>query len=180
MRLSVVLLLFGSFLVQCPRSAIAYNLFPFTLSGGDTGYSKWGDDNLAGTPGGIVTWSLMQTGTTLDSSAPSYIHGTSDLAPVFDQVGGQASALAMIQSALDHWSAVADIEFVYAGVDDGTPFSAPYASGQVLGDIRIGAFEIDGYSAGVGFAAPPNGATTLEGDVILNNRSDISFYVAGV
>ncbi len=160
------------------RSAIAYNLFPFTLPGGETGYSKWGGDNHAGTPGGVVTWSLMPTGTTLDASAPSYIQGTSDLTAVFNQVGGQAAALAIIQSAFDHWSAVADIEFVYVGVDDGTPFSAPYAPGQVLGDIRIGGFEIDGFSAAVGFTAPPNGGTTLEGDVILNNKTDISFYVA--
>lgn len=174
------LILCGCLIVlgSMPRSATAFNGFPFDLGGGETGYLKWGGDNHAGTPGGIVTWSLMPTGTTLDASAPSFIQGTSDLTPVFDQVGGQAAALAMIQSAFDRWSAVANIEFVFVGVDDGTPFSAPYATGQVLGDIRIGAFQIDGFSAAVGFAAPPNGGTTLEGDVIFNNKPDISFYVA--
>ncbi|QEG37915.1 matrixin family metalloprotease [Bythopirellula goksoeyrii] len=178
MRLALFLTLAAGFLYSSPHSATAYNLFPFTLGGGETGYAKWGGDNHAGTPGGAVTWSLMPTGTTLDASAPTYLHGTSDLTPVFNQVGGQAAALAMIQSALDRWSTVANIEFVYVGIDDGTPFSAPYAPGQVLGDIRIGAFEIDGFSAAVGFTAPPNGGTTLEGDVIFNNKSDISFYVA--
>jgi hypothetical protein len=106
------------------------------------------------------------------------MHGTSDLTSVFDKVGGQAAALAMIQSALENWSSFANIYFEYVGVDDGTPFAAPKAPGQVIGDIRIGAFEIDGFSAGNGFSAYPPGDTTLDGDVILNSRSDISFYVA--
>ena len=85
---------------------------------------------------------------------------------------------AMIQSAFSHWSAIANIQFQYIGADDGTAFSAPYAAGQRIGDIRFGGFNIDGFSAGNGFAAPPNGGTTLEGDVILNSRSDISYFVA--
>ena len=158
-------------------TAQAYNTFPFFLPGGETGYLKWGD-NHAGTPGGVVTWSLMPDGTTLAPTAPNYIHGTSNLTSVFNQVGGQTTALALIQSALDNWSHVANVQFQYVGVDDGTPFDAPYAPGQTLGNIRIGAFEIDGFSAAVGYAAPPNGGTTLEGDVILNSRADISFYNA--
>lgn len=158
-------------------SASAFSVFSL---GGDQA-SKWGN-NTVGTPGGTVTWSLMPDGTGLDASAPSYITGTSNLASVFAQVGGQAAALAMLQGAFDAWSAVANVQFQYVGVDDGRPFSAPYAPapgpGQVLGDIRIGAFEIDGFSAANGFAAPPNGGTTLEGDLIFNARSDISFFVA--
>ncbi len=120
----------------------------------------------------------MPTGTGRDAAAPSYIHGNSDLAGVFNQVGGSAAAQALIQSAFDHWSQVADIEFVYLGIDDGSDFSASYAPGQEIGDIRIGGFEIDGFSTAVGFAPPPNGGTTLEGDIILHSRADLSFYVA--
>jgi hypothetical protein len=155
----------------------AYNVFPYILPDSSTGYYKWGD-NHAGTPGGVVTWSLMPTGTTLATTAPEYIHGTSNLAGVFAQVGGETTALALIQTALDGWAAVANVTFAYVGVDDGTPFDAEFAPGQVLGDIRIGGFEIDGFSGAVGYAAPPNGGRTLAGDIILNSRSDISFYNA--
>ncbi|TWU30046.1 matrixin family metalloprotease [Bythopirellula polymerisocia] len=179
MRFLSAFILSGVLLAACHSSVYAYNLYgPYPWDDETDYYQKWGDIFTPGSPGGTITWSLMPTGTGLDASAPSYIQGTSDLTAVFNQVGGEAAALAMIQSAFDHWSSVADIEFVYVGVDDGTPFSAPYATGQVLGDIRIGAFEIDGFSAAVGFAPPPNGDTTLEADVIFNNKPDISFYVA--
>ena len=178
MRRLFACLLVGILVSTFLTPARAYNLFGPYPWGEDEYYSKWGDIFAPGSPGGTITWSLMPGGTALDASAPAYIHGTSDLTSVFNQVGGQAAAVAMIQSAFDHWSAVANIYFVYVGVDDGTPFSAPYASGQMIGDIRIGGFEIDGFSAGVGFAAPPNGDTTLEGDIILNNKAGISFYNA--
>ncbi|MCC6533349.1 MAG: matrixin family metalloprotease [Burkholderiales bacterium] len=151
----------------------AFNVFSL---GGDQAL-KWGS-NTVGTPGGTVTWSLMPDGTSLDPSAPGYMHGTSNLSSVFLEVGGQAAALSMLQNAFGAWSAVADVQFQFIGTDDGTPFGASYAAGQSLGHIRIGAFEIDGFSAAVGFAAPPNGGTTLEGDLIFNSRSDISFFVA--
>ena len=157
----------------CALSAHAYNLFPYGVNQA----SKWGNTTI-GTPGGVVTWSLMPDSTGLDASAPSYIHGASDLTSVFNQVGGQAAAVAMIQGAFNHWSAIANIQFQYIGADDGTAFSAPYASGQHIGDIRFGGFNVDGFSAGNGFAPPPNGGTTLEGDVILNSRADIAYFVA--
>ncbi len=157
-------------------AAVAYNVYPFPL-GIETGYARW-NGPLAGTPGGVVTWSLMPAGTTRDASAPAYIHGVSNLAGVFSQVGGEASALALIEQAFHHWEQVANIQFEYLGVDSGVPFAAPYAEGQQIGDIRIGGFEIDGFSAAVGFTAPPNGGTTLEGDILFNSRADISFYHA--
>jgi hypothetical protein len=165
-------------ILNLAATAGAYNLFGPYPWGEDEFYQKWGDIFSPGSPGGTITWSLMPNGTFLHATAPDYIHGTSNLTSVFDQVGGQAAAIAMIQSAFDHWSAVANIYFEYVGVDDGTPFGAPKAPGQVIGDIRIGAFEIDGFSAGVGYSAYPPGDNTLDGDIILNSRSDISFYVA--
>jgi hypothetical protein len=86
--------------------------------------------------------------------------------------------LEKLQAVFDHWSNLANIEFQFVGVDDGSPFAAPYVGNQVIGDVRVGAFEIDGFSAAVGFAPAPNGGTTLEGDILFNSRSDISFYIA--
>lgn len=154
--------------VAMASPAKAYNVFPFY---GDPSHAlKWGD-NTVGSPGGVVTWSLMKDGTGLDATAPSYIHGTSNLSSILgslDTAYGAGTALQLIQNAFDHWSAVANIQFVYVGEDDGTDFSAPYAPGQVIGDIRIGAFDIDGFSGAVGYAPPPNGSTTLEGDILFN------------
>jgi hypothetical protein len=159
-------------------SAEAYKLYgPYPWGEEAQYYQKWGDIFSPGSPGGTITWSLMPDGTTLDALAPSFMQGTSDLTSVFNQVGGQAAALALIQSAFDSWSASANIYFEYVGVDDGTPFGAPKAPGQVIGDIRIGAFEFIG-GGGVGYSAYPPGDNTLSGDVILNSWSEISFYVA--
>lgn len=172
-------LVVGALLLAASSSALSYNTFSYTGPGPsfDTLFLKWGD-NHAGTPGGVVTWSLMPDGTTVDPSAPSYVSGTSDMSSIFAQVGGQAAALALMQQAFGNWSAVANIQFVYIGPDDGTAFSAPYAAGQVIGNIRVGAFNITGGSADVGFAPPPNGGTTLEGDILFNTDSNISYYVA--
>ena len=48
------------------------------------------------------------------------------------------------------------------------PFGAAYGGVPVVGNIRIGAFAIAGNAGAVGYAPPPNGGTTLEGDVIFN------------
>ncbi len=173
------ILVIGALLLAVSSPASSYNTFSYIGPGPDfdTLFLKWGD-NHAGTPGGIITWSLMPDGTTVDPSAPSYVSGTSDLNSVFNQVGGQAAALALMQQGFDNWSATANIQFVYVGVDDGTPFSAPYDANQVIGNIRVGGFEITGGSADVGFAPPPNGGTTLEGDILFNTDPNISYYVA--
>jgi hypothetical protein len=168
----------GALLAAVSTSALAFNYFPLPFPAGEA--SKWGS-NVIGTPGGVVTWSLMPDGTTLDPLVSSLgFSGTSNLTGVFSQVGGQPSALAMIQSAFNAWSAVADVQFLYQPNDDGTPFGAAYAPSQVLGQIRIGAFDFaaDNSSAAVGYTAPPNGFTTLEGDIIFNSRSGIAFFVA--
>lgn len=152
----------------------AYNVFPLDA----THALKWGD-NTVGTAGGIVTWSLMADGTALDASAAALgFGGTSNLASVFDQVGGQAAALEMIQRGFDAWSAVADIRFVRVDESGALPFGAAAAGAAVVGDIRIGAFAFapGDYTGAVGYAPPPNGGTTLEGDVVFNagNRFGIA------
>lgn len=149
--------------------AQAYNVFAY----GDNQALKWGSNNTIGTPGGVVTWSFMPDGTGLDASAPGGISGNSSLGSLFAQIDtayGNGTALSLVQRAFEHWSSVANISFVQVSETGSVPFSTPYdqVNGQVIGDIRIGAFAIDGFSGAVGYAAPPNGGTTLEGDILLN------------
>lgn len=152
----------GAALLAGPSAA--YNIFAY----GDGQALKWGD-NTIGTPGGVVTWSLMSEGTTLDpSTAGLGLSGTSDLASVFAQVGGSAPALAAIAQAFDAWSALANVQFMQVAEAGALPFGSAYGSTAVVGHIRIGAFSIAGFSGAVGYAPPPNGGTTLEGDIVFN------------
>lgn len=144
--------------------ASAYNVFP--LGPGEA--LKWGS-NTVGTGGGVVTWSLMPDGTTLDASTAGLgLSGTSDLSSVFAQVGGSAPALAAVQAAFSAWSVVANIHFLQVTESGTLPFGAAYGGLPVVGSIRIGAFAIAGFVGAVGYAPPPNGGTTLEGDIIFN------------
>jgi PEP-CTERM motif./Matrixin. len=167
----------GACMLGFVGQALAYNVFPY----GTDQALKWGD-NTVGTPGGIVTWGLMTPGVTVDHTDPNLadITGTSDLSAVFAQVGGEAAALTMIQDAFNAWSSVANIQFVQVDETGAVPFDAAYSAvgANVIGNIRIGAFNISGASADVGFAPPPNGGRTLEGDILFNTRSDISYFVA--
>ena len=147
-----------------PLSAAAYNVFPY----GNGQALKWGN-NTIGTAGGVVTWSLMPDGTTLDPSTSNLgMSGTSNLSSVFAQVGGTTAAMTAIQNAFNAWSAVANISFVQVAELGALPFGAAYGGSQVVGSIRIGAFAINSNVGSVGYAPPPNGGTTLEGDVIFN------------
>jgi hypothetical protein len=164
--------------------ATAYNVFEY--SGDPTHALKWGegtDPNRIGTAGGIVTWSLMADGAGLDASTPAGISGESSLGSLMSMIDtayGSGTALTLIQSAFDHWSAVANITFVQVQENAATPlaFSAPYSAvgSTIVGDIRIGAYAISGYSGAVGYAPAPNGGTTLEGDVLFNLNA--AFQVA--
>jgi hypothetical protein len=156
--------------------AMAYNVFPYGVDQA----LKWGD-NTVGTPGGVVTWSLMADGTGLDGSAPAGISGTSALGSIFtliDTAYGSGTAMTALQHAFSSWSAVANISFVQVTETGAVPFSAAYAAvgSNVVGDIRIGAFDIAGFSGAVGYAAPPNGGTTLEGDILFN--LNVAYQVA--
>lgn len=153
--------------------AAAYNVFPF----GESQALKWGDNTL-GTPGGVVTWSLMPDGTALDPLVAGFSwSGTSNLASVYAQVGGEAAALAAIEDAFEAWSAVADVQFVRVEESGALLFAAATPGSAVVGHIRIGAFAFapGDFTGAVGYAPPPNGGTTLEGDVIfnVNNRFGI-------
>ena len=156
--------------------ALAYNVFPY----GTDQALKWGD-NTVGTPGGVVTWSLMLDGNGLDTSSPAGISGTSQLGSLINMIDtayGSGAAMGALQNAFDYWSSVANISFVQVTETGFVPFSASYASvgADVIGDIRIGAYNISGFSGAVGYAPPPNGGTTLEGDIIFN--LDVAYQMA--
>lgn len=158
--------------------AAAYNVFPLD----PTHSLKWGS-NANGTPGGVVTWSLMADGTGLDASAPGGIHGTSSLGSLMsliDTTYGPGAFMGALNAAFATWSALANVSFVQVGENGSVPFSASYAlvGSNVIGEIRIGAFDIDGFSGAVGFAAPPNGGTTLEGDILFN--TNVAYQMASV
>jgi hypothetical protein len=159
----------GMVAAAVPRPAAAFNVFPFGVNQA----LKWGNNQI-GTPGGIVTWSLMPDGTALDPLVAGFNwSGTSDLASVYAQVGGEAAALAAIEDAFDAWSAVADIQFVRVEEAGPLPFGAATPGSAVVGHIRIGAFAFASgdFTGAVGYAPPPNGGTTLEGDVIFNTSN---------
>ena len=166
----------GVALATLSGSALAYNVFSY-----DTDQAlKWGD-NTIGTPGGVVTWSLMPDGTGLDASTPTGISGTSQLGSLIgmiDTAYGTGAAMGALQNAFGYWSSVANISFVQVTETGSVPFSASYAAvgANVVGDIRIGAYNISGFSGAVGYAPAPNGGTTLEGDIIFN--LDVAYQMA--
>jgi hypothetical protein len=166
-------LLAGAVALTAALPAAAFTYYPI----GSGQAAKWGS-NAVGTPGGVVTWSLIPDGTGLDASVSSFgWTGTNDMASVYAQVGGAGAALAAIQAAFNAWSAVANITFVQVTETGSLPFGAAYGSPNVVGNIRIGAyaFASGDFTGAVGFTPPPNGGTTLEGDVIfnVNNRFGI-------
>ena len=158
----------------CP--ALAYNVFPY----GTNQALKWGN-NTIGTSGGVVTWSLMPDNNGLDASSPTGISGTSQMGSLMnmlDSAYGAGKAMGALQNAFGYWSSVANISFVQVTETGSVPFAASYASvgTNVIGDIRIGAYNINGFSGAVGYAPKPNGGTTLEGDIIFNR--DVAYQMA--
>jgi hypothetical protein len=155
-------------------TASAYVVNP--IGGGD--YLKWGPSNTAGTPGGVVTWGFMAAGTPGSSYCGDACTGVSTLTlPNFYATPGSNNTVSSVsllslqsvfQTALDKWSAVANVQFQYVGVDNSLKaINDPTATTPM---IRIGAFAFTGsaaFSGGVGFSPPPNGGTGA-GDLLLN------------
>lgn len=120
---------------------------------GPSSPGKWGGVGL-GTPGGIVTWSLMPTGT---SCSAEFVGCTITALGDFMPVG----YLTQVQAAFAAWSAVANIQFMMVA-DDGAAFDAPTTSGY----IRLGghAFDGGGGTLAHGYYPPVNGVTAA-GDI---------------
>lgn len=120
---------------------------------GPTTPGKWGAPGM-GSPGGIVTWSLMPTGT----SCVAEVAGCSVTALAGFMPSG---FLSVVQAAFGAWSAVANISFSQIA-DNGLAFNAATASG----DIRLGGHVFDGPSGTLahGFYPPVNG-NTAAGDI---------------
>jgi Ca2+-binding RTX toxin-like protein len=96
-----------------------------------TGSGKWSGSGF-GSTGGIVTWSIMAAG--LSTGFP----GGAGSAALSGFLGFDFTAV--IRSAFDAWSAVANIKFVQVADNGGS------GDTQYIGDIRIAGEYIDGQS----------------------------------
>lgn len=142
------------------RPALAYVIGP-TLPG------KWGGHDH-GTPGGLVTWSLMGSGPRIEEYTPGgNILSTSSIPlSVFMPDG----FLIEIEAAFDAWSAVADIDFMLVADDDTQDFDAPGSSGH----IRIGGHvSVPGLAHGY---FPPDNGDSAAGDIHFDSGVLWSLY----
>ena len=161
-------------------SAQAFVVIP--QGGGN--YNKWGPSAAAGTPGGVVTWGFMAAGTPGSAYCGTACPGNSTLSlpnfyadPANSNVTTAKSLLdlqATLQAAFDKWSLVANLQFVYTGIDNsGRPINDPAATSPA---IRVGAFAFNGdFSGAVGYSPPPNGGTG-SGDLLFN--TNVGFQLA--
>ena len=142
-------------------------------------YLKWGPSKLAGTGGGRVTWGFVAAGTPGSDYCGKYCAGTSlDRLPNFypsPRVDNKTLARTLsslqpiFQAAFDAWSAVADVQFQYVGIDESLKaVNDPSATSPM---IRIGIWSHQGMAAYscAAVAVPPglNGGTAT-GHVFLN------------
>lgn len=131
---------------------------------GSAGYTllsnKWGTPGL-GNPGGTVTYSLMDTGT---SCGREFIGcQTVSFADMFRSLPGWQTELS---NAFNMWSSAADISFVEVA-DNGISYDGFGA----VGDIRLGghAFDGPGNALAHAYGPPPNGRSAA-GDVHLDSE----------
>jgi hypothetical protein len=146
-------ILVGAILVAALSAApAAAGLVASDFELGPTKPGKWGAPVLG--TGATVTWSLTPSGT---SCAADFVGCTLSALSSFMPAGFKAE----IEAAFDAWAAVADLTFVEVP-DDGAPFNAPTASG----DIRLAGHVFDGPFGTLahGFFPPVNGLTAA-GDI---------------
>ncbi|MHB8447227.1 MAG: matrixin family metalloprotease [Rudaea sp.] len=169
----------------CVTSAHAFVVNSY-VSGGQTLYLKWGTDNHAGTPGGIVYWSFIPAGTSGSAYCGTACPGTSvdSIEMEISPGGGFAlKKLSDLESEITvmmaQWAAYSGIQFVKidpekpSGIAINDAAAVPPATGQ----IRIGVFAFsDNSVAGVGYSPPPNGGTGA-GDILLNANAYYQDYV---
>lgn len=173
--------LISTTLLVCASSTQAF----VVISEGGNTYNKWGPSAEAGTPGGVVSWGFMAAGTPGSAYCGIACPGSSTLSlpnfyadPATNNSTIAKSMLDLqpvIQAAFDKWSAVANVQFVYSGIDNsGLAINDPAATSPT---IRIGAFAFNGdFSGAVGYSPPPNGGTG-SGDLLFN--TNVGFQLAG-
>lgn len=166
-------------LLACAGAAQAYTVIP--QGGGN--YNKWPTASAAGTPGGVVSWGFIAAGTPGSAFCGAACPGSSTLTlPYFyaDPANSNSTTplslldlQAPLQAAFDKWSAVADVQFQFVGIDNsGLAINDPAA---IVPMIRVGAFAFNGFSGAVGYSPPPNGGTG-EGDLLFNTQ--VGFQMA--
>lgn len=122
--------------------------------------TKWGNPTL-GTPGGTVTWSLMDTGVQCTLNASDQCSSFDD----FMQVG----FLAEMEQAFAAWSEIADIDFVQVP-DGGEPLAV--SMGNTAADIRFSGFSFANIPYEGAFAYYPS-SHPQGGDIRFN--TDVSW-----
>ncbi|HTF34155.1 MAG TPA: matrixin family metalloprotease [Myxococcota bacterium] len=160
----------------CGTQASAYTLAPTGLP---NQYAKWGSSNVAGTPGGVVTWGFVAAGTPGSSFCGDACAGSSvDALPNFyatPAVNNVTTPLSIssstfqsvVDAAFSTWSAAANIQFQYTGIDSSLlAINDPAATAPM---IRIGLYDFgpSATEAGAGFNPSPSGATG-GGDIFFN------------
>jgi hypothetical protein len=163
-------------------AAHAYVANPYA-SGSETLYLKWGNDNHAGTPGGIVYWSFVPAGTAGSAYCTSACPGVSTDSIEMEVSPGGGFALKKLSdlepeigAMMARWSAYSGIRFVKVPSDSGVPIDDPSAISPATGQIRIGVFAFsDNSVAGVGYSPPPNGGTGA-GNILFNSNAYYQDY----
>ncbi|HMM56204.1 MAG TPA: matrixin family metalloprotease [Rudaea sp.] len=171
-----------SALLSAVPAAHAYVVNSY-VSGNETLYLKWGADNHAGTPGGIVYWSFIPAGTSGSAYCGSACPGTSVDSIEMEISPGAGFALKkladlepQIEAMIAQWSAYSGVQFVKIDPDSGVAINDPAAIPPATGQIRIGVFAFgDNSIAGVGYSPPPNGGTGA-GDILFNANAYYQNY----
>jgi Ca2+-binding RTX toxin-like protein len=143
-----------------PDGSVNFNDFnteAYVLSG-----SKWGTNtSVFGTPGGVVTWSLIPNGTAIDPSVGSgAVTGLSN----FLYSGFETD----LRAAFAQWSSVANINFIEVADGGGAVGAGTFA------DIRISGVSIDGPSNILAETFFP-GQGAISGEMVIDT-GDASFF----
>lgn len=131
------------------------------------GGTKWGASQARGTPGGVVTWSVVDGGVSGVRSAFRLGNYASDRT-IDPSKRLPYSVEAVLEQAFALWSRHANITFVQVE-DDGARVGKGWGA-----DIRIGFAKVDGPGGALGLAYFPGGGPH-DGDVLLD-ISDAAFF----
>lgn len=130
--------------------------------------AKWGPSQANGTPGGVVTWSIV--GALVRGVDAAYETGRSDVTTAASALASY-NVEAILRRSFDAWSAISNIDFVQVR-DDGSNV------GEGLGaDIRVAFGQIDGVSGDTLAQAffPFDQTNPLSGDILVDS-DERAFY----